>query len=46
MAVILRKLSRLIAAGLNYAARTSAARESAVWGDGPRPLWTKRISGS
>lgn len=42
MAVILRKLSRLFAAGFTYAARTAALREDMPWGDGPRPLWTAR----
>lgn len=42
MAVILRKLSKLIAAGFAYAAQAAAAHEAMPWGDGPRPLWTKR----
>ena len=46
MAVILRKFSKWIAAGLAYAAQATAEHESMPWGDGPRALWTKRIDRS
>ena len=42
MAAILRKLWKIVADGLAYSARTTALHEVMPWGDGPRPLWTKR----
>lgn len=36
MAATLRKISRIIAAGLNYAARTAALHEAMPWGDETR----------
>ncbi|MGH8196888.1 MAG: hypothetical protein ACRETI_01835 [Steroidobacteraceae bacterium] len=42
MTAILRKFWKIVAAGLAYSARTTALHEDMPWGDGPRPLWTRR----
>jgi hypothetical protein len=46
MAAVLRKVWKIFAAGLAYSAQTAAMRDDVVWGDGPRPLWRKRIERS
>jgi hypothetical protein len=39
MSAVLRKLWKIIAAGLTYSAQTAALHEDMPWGDGPRALW-------
>lgn len=46
MATVLKKLWKVVAAGLAYSAQATAMHEDMRWGDGPRPLWRKRIDRS